>query len=217
MSKKFSINDDAIKLPDSPVTGSLYAKLLMEMYEVTHPVALLVNHEILVLRDSKDGFFNNGNRLGVGQQRSLVGEQEDTLYLVTSNAYKMDGTSPYTEKNLIIKDFGNRLDIQVISDVGDVELLISTQRKIEHAIVVSRQARSDLLRYKTLVSLASEDRGRLMYWKDEEDSTLFTIEESACYEKYFGRDPMSFIYQHASVKGIDYNYTKEGDEGLTYD
>lgn len=214
MSKKFSINDDAIKLPDSPVTGSLYAKLLMEMYEVTHPVALLVNHEILVLRDSKEGFFNNGNRLGVRQQRSLVGEQEDTLYLLTSNAYKMDGTSPYTERSLTIKDFGNRLDIQVISDVEDVELLISTQRKIEHAVVVSRQARSDLLRYKTLFSA---DRGRLMYWKDEEDSTLFTTEESACYEKYFGRDPMSFIYQHASVKGIDYNYTKEGDEGLTYD
>lgn len=214
MSKKFSINDNAIKLPDSPVTGSVYAKLLMEMYEVTHPVALLVNHETLVLRDSKEGFFNNGNRLGLRQQRSLVGEQEDTLYLVTSNAYKIDGTSPYTERNLIIKDFGNRLDIQVISDVEDVELLISTQRKIEHAVVVSRQARSDLLRYKTLFSA---DRGRLMYWKDEEESTLFTIEESACYEKYFGRDPMSVIYQHASVKGIDYNYTKEGDEGLTYD
>lgn len=214
MSKKFSINDNAIKLPDSPVTGSVYAKLLMEMYEVTHPVALLVNHETLVLRDNKEGFFNNGNRLGLRQQRSLVGEQEDTLYLVTSNAYKIDGTSPYTERNLIIKDFGNRLDIQVISDVEDVELLISTQRKIEHAVVVSRQARSDLLRYKTLFSA---DRGRLMYWKDEEDSTLFTTEESACYEKYFGRDPMSLIYQHASVKGIDYNYTKEGDEGLTYD
>lgn len=214
MSKKFSINDDAIKLPDSPVTGSVYAKLLMEMYEVTHPVALLVNHEILVLRDSKEGFFNNGNRLGLRQQRSLVGEQEDTLYLVTSNAYKMDGTSPYTEQRLTIKDFGNRLDIQVISDVEDVELLISTQRKIEHAVVVSRQARSDLLRYKTLFSA---DRGRLMYWKDEEDSTLFTIEESACYEKYFGRDPMSFIYQHASIKGIDYNYTKEGNEKRTHD
>lgn len=214
MSKKFSINDNAIKLPDSPVTGSVYAKLLMEMYEVTHPVALLVNHETLVLRDSKAGLFNNGNRLGVGQQRSLVGEQEDTVYLVTSNAYKIDGTSPYTEQKLTIKDFGNRLDIQVISDVEDVELLISTQRKIEHAVVVSRQARSDLLRYKTLFSA---DRGRLMYWKDEEDSTLFTTEESACYEKYFGRDPMSLIYQHASVKGIDYNYTKEGDEGLTYD
>lgn len=214
MSKKFSINDDTIKLPDSPVTGSVYAKLLMEMYEVTHPVALLVNHEILVLRDSKEGFFNNGNRLGLRQQRSLVGEQEDTLYLVTSNAYKMDGTSPYTEQRLTIKDFGNRLDIQVISDVEDVELLISTQRKIEHAVVVSRQARSDLLRYKTLFSA---DRGRLMYWKDEEDSTLFTIEESACYEKYFGRDPMSFIYQHASIKGIDYNYTKEGNEKRTHD
>ena len=214
MSKKFSINDNAIKLPDSPVTGSVYAKLLMEMYEVTHPVALLVNHEILVLRDSKEGFFNNGNRLELRQQRSLVGEQEDTLYLVTSNAYKMDGTSPYTEQRLTIKDFGNRLDIQVISDVEDVELLISTQRKIEHAVVVSRQARSDLLRYKTLFSA---DRGRLMYWKDEEDSTLFTIEESACYEKYFGRDPMSFIYQHASIKGIDYNYTKEGNEKRTHD
>lgn len=214
MSKKFSINDDAIKLPDSPVTGSLYAKLLMEMYEVTHPVALLVNHEILVLRDSKEGFFAYGNRLVVEQQRSLVGNQEDTLYLVTNNGYKIDGNAPYSEQRLAVKTFGNRIDIQVISDAEDVELLISTQRKIEHAVVVSRQAKADLLRHKTLFS---DNRGRLIYWKDEENFTLFTIEESACYEKYFGRDPMSLIYQHAKVKGIDYNYTKEGDEGLTYD
>lgn len=213
MGETFSIYGNSIELPDSPITGSLYASLMMELYESKYPTALLVNHDTLVLKDNDRGFFKGDNSLTV-EQRLHSMKQNDNLCIVTSNSFNLSGLTPsYPEKVVPIKFLGDRLDIQVIENPNEVDLLISVRRKIEDMEVASRRAKSDLLRHQTLFD---KNRGRLVYWEDS-DTTIFTEEEITCWGKYLKRNPMSLIHPNANVKSIDYSYTKEGDEGLTYD
>lgn len=209
MYKKIQEKYDADKIlssNDAQLTGQFYANFLMETLELQKPIALLVNHEFIVLEDTKDGFFQKHNSLRVKQHHRNKGTinsfSVDSLSVESANLFTLEGhQSELVNQSYplpTVKRIGNKWDIQVIPTYEDLRHIVEVFREIKWIRFVHDNLKWDSSLYELSPELKLETE-RVYFTRDH-----FGEQRQETFKKYFGYDPFDYFELGRVIKHITF-------------
>lgn len=196
--------DKVLSFNDAQLTGQFYANFLMETLEQQKPIALLVNHEFIVLEDTKDGFFQKHTSLRVRQVQlnkgTISSSSADFLEIDSVNLFTLEGhKSDLVHQSYplpTVKRIGNKWDIQVIPTYEDLRHIVEVFREVKWIRFVHDNLKWDSSLYELSPEPKMETE-RVYFTRDH-----FGEQRQETFKKYFGYDPFDYFELGHVIKHI---------------
>lgn len=198
--------EKTISTEGAPLTSQFYTKFLMDTLEMQKPIALLVNHDFIVLQDNEEGFFQRDNKLIINQVQLNKGtvnsSSMDFLQVDNVNIFTLEGhQSELVNRSYslpTIKGVNSKWDIQVIPTYEDLRCIVEIFREVKWFRFVHENLKWD----SRLYELSPEPKVETEYTYFTRDH--FGKQRQETFKKYFGRDPFDYFELSHVIKNVTF-------------